>query len=50
MDASTLIYSGLITLGAGYLLISRKAETAHQEVPIPIPVSVNDCGVKDRHR
>ena len=48
MDASTLIYSGLITLGTGYLLISRKVETAHQEVPIPVPV--NDCGVKDRHR
>lgn len=48
MDASTLIYSGLITLGASYLLISRKAETAHQEVPIPVPVK--DRRVNDRRR
>ena len=39
MDASTLIYSGLLTLGVAALLASRKAETANQEVPIPIPVN-----------
>ncbi|MFH7243879.1 MAG: hypothetical protein ACHWZW_13625 [Spirulina sp.] len=38
MDIQTLIYGALIACGAAYLVLNRKPEVTHQEVPIPIPV------------
>jgi hypothetical protein len=38
MDIQALVYSALIALGTACLVLNRKPEATHQEVPIPIPV------------
>ncbi len=39
MDIQALVYGVLIALGTACLVLNRRPEAAHQEVPIPIPVN-----------